>query len=205
MITSAEELLLDVVKSALLGVKVPSNLHGKAGNHIETLLRKLGFPINSRGLIDIKKRGIKLEVKSRRNDASSAFTIGSMLKSKIIKTSDWYQSPMCKKMNKILLFTTGGTELNPDDNIILDISIYDFKDRPEIQDLLKDSWDNSRQQLITNAKNKNFKYCSSDGYIAYFERVPDKNSWQFRFNKTRYQSLLRMEKSNFKNIFEYGV
>lgn len=211
MITLAENLLLDKLKQNLIGEHCPTHMYGKAGNYLEGRVESiLGIKIK-KGLIDIVSAGISLEQKSRRDIAESSFTIGAIHQNVIINTENWFDTPIYKKMRKILLITTGGTERNKNDNVVKDIEIYDFSDKPEIQDMLEQAYRHSRNQIVLNAKNDSFIYCKYSGYLAYFERKGTKangkytNSWQFRFSTKKLQDLLTMNNSNFNNVLVYDV
>jgi hypothetical protein len=181
-------------------------MYGQAGNYLENQVENTLGIVISNGLIDIVSQGISLELKSRREGVDSAFTIGSIHESNIVNTPNWADSPICEKMRKILLITTGGTERSDDDNVVKDVKIYDFSDKHEIQDMLEQSYRHSRDQIVANINsNPQLVYCEYTGYLAYFERVPDTNSWQFRFAKQKFQDLLTMGNSNFNKIIEYDV
>ena len=210
MITLAEQLLEEKVLKNLKNHSCPSHMYGQAGNYLEEQVENLlGIKISD-GLIDIVSQGISLELKSRREGVDSAFTIGSIHESNIVNTTNWFNSPICVKMRKILLITTGGTERSDDDNVVKDVKIYDFYARPEIQDMLEQSYRHSRNQIVANINsNPQLVYCEYTGYLAYFERVKNvtghTNSWQFRFSKGKFQDLLTMGNSNFNNVIEYDV
>ena len=210
MITLAEQLLEEKVLKNLKNHSCPSHMYGQAGNYLQNQVENiLGITISD-GLIDIVSHGISLELKSRREGVDSAFTIGSIHESNIINTLDWTNSPICTKMRKILLITTGGTERDKDDNVVKDVKIYDFYSKPEIQDMLEQSYRHSRNQIVANVNsNPQLVYCEYTGYLAYFERVKVNenytNSWKFRFAKQKFQDLLTMGNSNFNNVIEYNV
>ncbi len=210
MITLAEQLLEEKVSTNLQNHPCPSHMYGQAGNYLQTQVENiLGITISD-GLIDIVSQGISLELKSRREGVESAFTIGSIHESNIVNTPDWINSPICKKMRKILLITTGGTERSDDDNAVKNVKIYDFSDSHEIQDMLEQSYRHSRNQIVANINsNPQLVYCEYTGYLAYFERVKVNgnytNSWKFRFAKQKFQDLLTMGNSNFNNIIEYDI
>ena len=204
MITLAEQLVEEKVRSNLLGHKCPTHINGAAGIYLQGQVENiLGIKI-SNGLIDIVAAGIKLELKSRKEGSDSAFSIGTMTETDIVNTPNWYDTRIHEKMLKILLITTAGTEKDKDDNVVKSVRIYDFSDKPEIQDLLEDAYTNSRDEIILNQKKSWSGYCPSAGYIAFFERQPS-NSYLFRFNESRLQSLLKMGNSNFNQLFEYDI
>ena len=199
MISNAELVLLDMLRKQLLGRALPSNLEGRAGREIENLLIEIGIPVDKYGIIDIRQ--LLLEVKSRRKGSTSAQTIGSMLIDDIKATANWKDTPLYTKMCKQLRFTTAGTDIDEKANVIVNIDIVDF-DQSQIQELVEAAYTHSRDQLIAQGL---IDCCKYKGFIAYFERVEDTNSYQFRLSESNMEKAIGMAKSTFQQIFEYGV
>jgi homoserine dehydrogenase len=179
------------VSDHLIGIQLPTNTDGHAGRAIEDILEAAGLKVN-RGLgPDLIDYGI--EVKTRKKSATSAQTITSMSVDTIIKTP-YKDSNVYKKFQQQFRVKTD------DNNVIIEAGLFDF-DQPQIQELIEAAYEHGRKIL---SQNKNIGYTPYTGFWGYFEQTKkDRDSvYDFRLSNSDMESLERMAKSNFKDMFE---
>ena len=179
------------VSDHLIGIQLPTNTDGHAGRAIEDILEAAGIKFN-RGLgTDLIDYGI--EVKTRKKSATSAQTITSMSVDTIIKTP-YKDSNVYKKFQQQFRVKTD------DNNVIIEAGLFDF-DQPQIQELIEAAYEHGRKIL---SQNKNIGYTPYTGFWGYFEQTKkDRDSvYDFRLSNSDMESLERMAKSNFKDMFE---
>ena len=190
MITEAEKQVLSFIKRSLIGKQISSNFGGQSGRDVENLLEELGVNVDRAEIIDCPVLG--WEVKSRRQGATSAQTVGTMYSHEIIATP-YKLSKIYLKIRKQLRFTQN------EDNVIVDIDLIDF-DQPHIQDRLEHAYESQRIKLTQNPK---LKYTPvDDGQCAYFECTKDTGSLDFRITETIMNSLIHSSKSTYQQLFE---
>jgi len=195
MISNAENIFLDMLRKQLIGKHLPTKFEGLAGRAIEDLLISIGVPVDKTGSVDIPE--LELEVKSRDRRSTSPQTAGSMTIQDILNTPEWTDTTFYKKICKQLRFTTNGYK--PEINVIESIDIIDF-DQDHIQEHFKLSYEHSRSQLL---KNNKIKTCAHKGFFGYLEQVNNSNSYAFRLDSGRMDTVISMSKSTFQNLFEY--
>lgn len=179
------------VADHLIGIQLPTNTDGHAGRAIEDILEAAGLKVN-RGLgPDLIDYGI--EVKTRKKSATSAQTITSMSVDAIIKTP-YKDSNVYKKFQQQFRVKTD------DNDVIIEAGLFDF-DQPQIQELIEAAYEHGRKIL---SQNKNIGYTPYTGFWGYFEQTKkDRDSvYDFRLSNSDMESLERMAKSNFKDMFE---
>jgi hypothetical protein len=132
-------------------------------------------------------------VKTRKKSATSAQTITSMSVDTIIKTP-YKDSNVYKKFQQQFRVKTD------DNNVIIEAGLFDF-DQPQIQELIEAAYEHGRKIL---SQNKNIGYTPYTGFWGYFEQTKkDRDSvYDFRLSNSDMESLERMAKSNFKDMFE---
>jgi hypothetical protein len=177
----------------LIGQQLPTNKDGHAGRALELLLETLGVTINKGAGADILAYG--LEVKTRKETASSAQTVATMSIKDIINTP-YKESNIYQKFQQQLRIKTN--ELD----IIVSAEIYDF-DQPQIQDLVEQGYEFARKQIITN---NCIGYTSYVGHWGYFEQchLPNCDAYSFRFSKQDMEDLESMAHSTFSTLFTYN-
>jgi hypothetical protein len=153
----------------------------------------LGVTINKGAGADILAYG--LEVKTRKETASSAQTVATMSIKDIINTP-YKESNIYQKFQQQLRIKTN--ELD----IIVSAEIYDF-DQPQIQDLVEQGYEFARKQIITN---NCIGYTSYVGHWGYFEQchLPNCDAYSFRFSKQDMEDLESMAHSTFSTLFTYN-
>jgi hypothetical protein len=176
----------------LVGQQLPTNKDGHAGRALESLLETLGITINKGAGADILVYG--LEVKTRKETASSAQTVATMSIQDIINTP-YKKSNIYQKFQQQLRIKTN--ELD----IIASAEIYDF-DQPQIQDLVEQGYEFARKQIIAN---NYIGYTSYVGHWGYFEQchLPQSDAYSFRFSKQDMEDLEAMAHSTFSILFTY--
>jgi hypothetical protein len=177
----------------LIGQQLPTNKDGHAGRALELLLETLGVTINKGAGADILAYG--LEVKTRKETASSAQTVATMSIKDIINTP-YKNSNVYKKFQQQLRIKTN--ELD----VIVSANIYDF-DQPQIQDLIESAYEYARKQIVAN---NHIGYTSYVGHWGYFEQchLPQSDSYSFRFSVRDMEDLESMAHSTFGVLFTYN-
>lgn len=182
--------------SELIGQKLGTNQHGKAGRALENLLERMGCPINRGSGPDILVFG--LEVKSRGDDATSAQTIATMNIRDIIRC-DYDHSQIKPKFQQQL-------RVKIDQEVIVDAGIYDFSDRG-IQSMIRDAYEHARRQLAYCYRHRHqIDRTLFQGYWGFFERCNKNsapNSYSFRLTNGDMETLESMALSNFNRVFDY--
>jgi homoserine dehydrogenase len=179
------------VADHLIGIQLPTNTDGHAGRAIEDILEAAGLKVNRGFGPDLIDYGI--EVKTRKKSATSAQTITSMSVDAIIKTP-YKDSNVYKKFQQQFRVKTD------DNDVIIEAGLFDF-DQPQIQELIEAAYEHGRKIL---SQNKNIGYTPYTGFWGYFEQTKkDRDSvYDFRLSNSDMESLERMAKSNFKDMFE---
>ena len=176
------------IKTNIVDEHVPDMTvdNGEAGRHIETLLAKEGFRVDTAGPVDLID--YNTEVKSRLETSKASFTIGSM-NVEDIKNTDYKNSPIYQKIQTVLIVTH-------DNKTVKKTETYDLTD-PYIQDKIKEAYDYSKQQLINKEK------ISTKGY-GYFEQIHDTDSYKFRISNSAIKKLFTMSGNSkpFNRLFE---
>ena len=175
----------------LIGIKLPTNKDGHAGRAAEDLLESMGVPINRGEGPDIL--GFGLEIKTRKESATSAQTIASMHPDNIIARS-YFNSTLYKKFKQQLRIYTN------DDDIIVRAEVYNF-DQPQIQSLIEEAYEHGRNLIKQNPKIGYTPYSKQYGFFEQTKK--DRPEYDFRLTNSMMEDLEAMSKSTFRNIFEY--
>jgi hypothetical protein len=189
-------------KFKLKGTKVPNNMGGECGRFAENLLKSLGIPLtNSKG-IDCKIYGF--ELKTRYTNATSPQTVASMSKDewKITTYDNSIVKEKFQKQYRVHIDPVFKKDLSTGKDIqvggiIIDDDFYDFSP-DHIQSLVKEAYDNCREQIIAGSKNL-FIYGS---YWGFADRKPDSDCYNFRINDAAYKKLEAMSRSTYTTLFE---
>jgi hypothetical protein len=176
----------------LIGKQLPTNKDGHAGRALESLIESFGITVNHGAGADILAYG--LELKTRKESATSAQTVATMSIDDIISTP-YKQSNIYKKFQQQLRIKTN------DLDIIVSAEIYNF-DQPQIQDLVESGYEFARKQIIAN---NCIGYTSYVGHWGYFEQchLPQSDAYSFRFSKQDMDDLESMAHSTFGVLFTY--
>ena len=179
----------------LLGQDLGTNEHGQAGRRLENLVENWGLPVNRGVGCDIEILG--LELKSRDLDATSAQNVATMTPRQVVDT-DYEDSVVFEKFQQQLRVFTRK-------HIVVAADIYDFS-QEGIQDLIKNAYETGRGKIaqhwhIDPEQMPAYVYGSEYGY---WERIGGGRSYTFRINPGAYDTLERMAKSTFANLFEYA-
>jgi hypothetical protein len=143
------------VKGLNLPQRSASNT-GNVGTYIDSYIKTQLNISDVSSIVDLEAYGI--EIKSKDINTNSDWSIGSMTLEDILKTP-YSGSSVCKKLQALLLVDTDDTF-----RIVKDIGLYYF-DMPEIQKLLKDSYESARSQIQSVVTNhaSNVAYQVSNG------------------------------------------
>lgn len=181
-------------ETALVGMTVPNNC-SDVGKLVEDKLEELGYLMNRGKGIDIP--GLGVEVKTRKEDATSARQIGTMTFDDILKTP-YRLSPIKTKFQQQLI-------VKHKNNVVTSAKVYDFSN-PHIQALIEHAYEECRVELAKHSSTKDTvmpKYVRGTECVAYWE-YHQSNSFQFRIAGSVYSKLERMAVNCDNNLFEYG-
>jgi len=160
------------------------------GQQVHNRLKELGADMQNGPGADIKDLGV--EIKSRKINAISAETIGSISPEDIISTA-WENTHLFEKTQTLHKY-----KLNEAGNVVSE-NTFDFS-RPSVQEKLKEGYEACRADLIKNGPTKN--YIHPNGSWVYLERIDGKKSYQLRTKKGK--ELETLSKSTIDDIFEFG-
>ena len=182
----------------LIGQDLGTKEHGQAGRKLENLIESWGLPINRGAGCDIKILG--LELKSRDVDSISPQNVATMTPQQVVDT-DYKDSVVYEKFQQQLRVFTKK-------HIVVEADVYDFS-HLGIQELIEHAYETGRAEIA-----KHWRICHRDPgpmptYVygseyGYWERIGSSNSYTFRINLGAYDTLERMAKSTFSNIFDYA-
>ena len=175
------------ISQKLIGLKLPTNLHGHAGRALEQILEDNNIKINRGYGVDIEILGV--EVKTRELGATSSQTIADMSLDDIIN-NDYHKSHVYEKCQRQF-------RVHTNNNVIVSAEIYDFSTKP-IQTLLETAYNHARQQLI---KNKGLTYTNYNGFYGYFEKCAGHTSYSFRLSNTDMKTIEKMAKCTYTTMF----
>jgi hypothetical protein len=176
------------LKIPLVGKTVPKQQHGNVGRKIQRDLISAGHNFNTGKGVDLPEEG--LEVKTRKEESTSAHTVGSITVEQIKKNS-WDESSLKEKCQNQYRVSYSDTE-----SVIKEAKIYDFTD-PYIQEKLKEGYEEGRK-LIQKGHTGDYVRGSKWGY---FERQT-KNSYQYRIPHSAMKTILGAADNNFGSLFE---
>ena len=177
-------------KAIQVGDKIPmKQYNGNVGRWIEDRLEDLGYTINRGYGPDLLDMGV--EVKSRKESSKSGHTMASMHPDDILAT-DWEDSNIFDKSQRQYRV------YYDDDSIVTVAEIFDFTD-PDIQTLLKESYNEGRKLFPNSANGDN--YFRGDECVGYFEGQ-ENGYYQFRLTDAGMKRIERMSKQTFGKFFE---
>lgn len=179
----------------LKGQNLGTKDHGQAGRKLEDLIESWGLPINRGAGCDIKILGV--ELKSRDVDSISPQNVATMTPQQVVDTN-YEDSVVCEKFQQQLRVYTK-------DHVVVDADVYDFS-KAGIQDLIKHAYETGRAEIeqCWNADPNNMPSYVYGSEYGYWERIGGSNSYTFRINPGAYDTLERMSKSTFTDIFDYA-
>lgn len=180
------------VKTSLIGKQMPRD-DAARGVYIHNHFEYEGWPYNPNRGADI--RDYNTEIKSRRSNAVSPMTIGTVQFQELVSVP-YEQSLVAEKMQYQLRVTVDS------DSVVTAVDVLDFT--PEyIQDMIKQGYDRVKyhaQQLMRNSRPRTIpgnKYC-------YAERVGESESYRMRLSPAGMRNLIQASKSTFNSIFIYN-
>ena len=172
-----------------VGEQIPmEQYNGNIGRWIEDRLEELGYTINRGYGPDLLQMGV--EVKSRLESSTSGHTMAAMHPDDILAT-DWEDSNIFDKSQ--LQYRV----YYDDDSIVTVAEIFDFTD-PDIQTLLKESYNEGRKLFPNSANGHN--YFRGDECVGYFEGQ-ENGYYQFRLTDAGMKRIERMSKQTFNKFF----
>jgi len=194
----------------LLGVSVPAKSPtntGLVGKFLDEYVKtQLNLPHDT--TVDLEFYGI--EIKSKDNGTTTDWSIGAMTLEDIIKKS-YTESSIYQKCQSLLLITT-------DDNFrkVVDVGLY-YMDLDEVQQLIEESYEDVRRQLIYRITEHNKKiqnmvvsgniaailnpiefgsYEKFQGKYGKFEYTNNGTSFQFRITSKQMRHLTQISASS---------
>lgn len=181
--------------NALIGMAVPS-VGADVGKVVEDTLEDLGYIVNRGKGVDIP--GLGIEVKTRRDGATSARQIGTMTMKDIINTP-YRLSPIKDKFQQQFI-------VKHRDNVIISADVYDFSNA-QIQALIEHTFEECRVEMAkyVNCSGDTLpSYVRGNDCLGYWEHH-NSNSYQFRIAGSVMEKLERMAMNCSNPLFEFGV
>lgn len=185
---------LNKATKTLVGMRVPEQKNGNVGHLVEDVMVEAGYPIDRQATVDLPD--LKVEVKTRTAEATSAHAIGTMTVNDIINTP--YQSSTVKdKFQQQFRVTHSGTFRE-----VTSAKIYDFSDT-YIQGLVERDYEAGRAIFADLQKNGNSypNYVRGANTDFYWEKK-DCNSYAFRASDSAMKDYEGMATSTFNSLFE---
>ena len=185
---------LNKATKTLVGMRVPEQKNGNVGHLVEDVMTEVGYPIDRQATVDLPD--LKVEVKTRTAEATSAHAVGSMTVNDIIATP--YQSSTVKeKFQQQYRVTHSGTFRE-----VTSAKIYDFSDT-YIQGLVERDYEAGRAIFAEIQKNGSSypKYVRGANTDFYWEKK-DGNSYAFRASDSAMKGFEGMATSTFNSLFE---
>lgn len=178
----------------LVGMRVPEQKNGNVGHLVEDVMAEVGYPIARHATVDLPT--LKVEVKTRTAEATSAHAIGCMTVSDIINTP-YHSSPVKDKFQQQFRVTHSGTFRE-----VTSAKIYDFSDT-YIQGLVERDYEAGRAIFANLQKNGNSypNYVRGANTDFYWEKK-DCNSYAFRASDSAMKAYEGMATSTFNSLFE---
>jgi hypothetical protein len=176
------------LKIPLVGEEVPKQANGNVGRLIEFKLKQAGYNVNSRQGLDLPDEN--LEIKSRKEESTSAHTIGEMLIENIISTP-WDQTLLKEKCQRQYRVS-----YSDDYSVIKEAEIYDFTTE-YLQDKFREAYEEGRK-LISKGKRSGYIRGSRWGYFE----MHRENSYQFRIPHSAMKDVITASTNNFDSLFE---
>lgn len=192
-----------IIKNVKFGINIGDtvpvqdpNDKGNVGRYIEQVIKDRGVTVNSSFGIDIPD--LKMEVKTRNNDATSPFTICRMKINEIVQTP-YDHSRVYQSIENMLL-------VRYDNNVnkITSVEVYNWASWLMVNDIFRVSYEEARKIF------QNSCYCEStvrgDDCIGYFElsrNVDSDDVYQFRISDKNLKKLESTKKMPALRLFEF--
>lgn len=185
---------LKKAENVLIGMPVPKQKNGNIGHLVEDVMADAGYPIDRQATVDLP--ALKVEVKTRTAEATSAHAIGSMTIDDIINTP-YQNSPVKDKFQQQFRVTHSDTFRE-----VTSAKIYDFSDT-YIQGLVERDYEAGRAIFAELQKNndKYPKYVRGANTDFYWEKK-ESNSYAFRVSDSAMKEFEGMATSTFNSLFE---
>lgn len=178
------------IKTSLIGTTLPEFAdNSECGRFVEQHLIAEGWPLDTQN-VGADCPTLNLEFKTKEVGSVAAFSIGKM-SARDIQLQDFEQTSICNKLQLVGI-------IEHQHRVITSLNVYDFTSQ-SIQDIFKEAYEKARQQILLE---DNLNYYSGNKY-AYFERTQRNiDSLCFRVRTTKMDSLKRISKSTFDQLFE---
>jgi hypothetical protein len=194
MKTQFKVIAMKKATEALVGMRVPEQKNGNVGHLVEDRIYDAGYGVDKQSTVDIPK--LKVEIKSRTKEATSAHAIGSMTISDIINTP-YNASPIKEKFQQQFRVTHSDTFRE-----VVSAKIYDFSD-PYIQKLIEKGYEAGREIFAKLRQNNEVypNYVRGEDTDFYWEKK-ESNSYAFRLSDSAMKGYEGMATSTFNSLFE---
>jgi hypothetical protein len=185
---------LTKAENALKDLFVPEQKNGNVGNFLHATVGNQGYQMSNGPGVDIP--GLGTEIKSKSEESTSAYSMGSLHYKNIIDY-DFHNSSIKEKCQTIFKIAHSQTFRKVTDSRILDFT------KPHIQEKLRDAFDTARDKMVAGDRS-NYIKGHANAY-GYFDRkikggVPT-NNWAFRIPVKNMKSLEGMART-VDNMFE---
>ncbi len=175
----------------------PEN-RGNVGRYLEEVLRSQGLTVNPTG-IDVPD--LKMELKTRKNDAVAAFSICRMSVTDIL-TTDFEDSRLYQSIENLLL-----VKYNDILNVVTSVNVYNWANDPIILAAFKYAYNSAKlifsQGTSVYTKKTVVRGNNSFGYFEIDRGSSQNDIYEFRISKNNLKKLeITNKQVKFKELFE---
>jgi hypothetical protein len=173
--------------------------YGNIGRWVENHLAAQGYKINRGFGIDLK--GLKLEIKTRDINATSAQTITSLSLSNLL-TYDWKRGPARHKITR--QYRVLYKQLDFQSSIVVESGVFDFT-KSGIPQILGSDFDVNRQYFedYVEKHGEYPKYVNKGQGWLFLERTTERKVWQVRVTNRNMNKLENMTKQ--VQLFDFAA
>jgi len=167
------------------GESIPPSLNDcDIGKWVDDELASRGHFVDPNGIVDLPEYNI--DNKTRKKYSKASYTIGSMTIDDISSTPDWFNTRFHKKT-----LNQNQIEWDPDFQEVSNVTVLDM-DLHEIQEPLKQAYENLREKILNNDRRKNIV---SDCKWAVFDGYSHHNSYRYRITNYAMKKIKNISKS----------
>jgi len=173
--------------------------YGNIGRYVENYLASQGYKINKGFGIDLV--GLKLEIKTRDINATSAQTVTSLSLSNLLKY-DWQRGPARHKITR--QYRVLYKQLDSKSSIVVESGVFDFT-KSGIPSILKSDFDINRRYFIDYVEKHGEypKYVNQGSGWLFLERTTENEVWQVRITNRNMNKLEAMTKQ--VQLFDFAA
>jgi len=173
--------------------------YGNIGRYVENYLASKGYKINKGFGIDLV--GLKLEIKTRDINATSAQTVTSLSLPNLLNY-DWQRGPARHKITR--QYRVLYKQLDSKSSIVVESGVFDFT-KSGIPSILESDFDINRRYFIDYVEKHGEypKYVNQGSGWLFLERTTENEVWQVRITNRNMNKLEAMTKQ--VQLFDFAA